>query len=186
MSSFPRKDNALKPARAGAAALRGFMALAVLLVLMAEAALAESGDRFISVDDGQAVLDSATGLVWRRCNEGQTYSAGSCQGDPVAYSFDDALDRAKSQGGWRIPNVKELFSLAEFPRANAFVLPSTSEQVTFWSITPSTRNNQNVWVVRFGETTSVFPGSRCAVDSSSCRRGTYSLRLVRIAGNPGE
>jgi len=65
------------------------------------------------------VLDKSTGLVWRRCAEGQAWSGGACQGTPATFlTVADAVDHAKAQAlasgkAWRTPNVKELSSLAD-------------------------------------------------------------------------
>lgn len=72
--------------------------------------------RFMPSDDGTEVTDTMTGLVWRRCAEGMVWNsvAQTCDGAATLLSWEDALAYAGShrEGGWRIPNIKELFSLA--------------------------------------------------------------------------
>ncbi|MCP5260123.1 MAG: DUF1566 domain-containing protein [Rhodoferax sp.] len=91
------------------------------------------------------VIDNLTGLTWRRCSEGETWdnSANSCTGTRVDFTFEEALAHAKTQAGWRIPNIKELSSLADrsryspaidtvaFPGFTTWDRPST-----YWSSTP--------------------------------------------------
>ncbi|MBT9596637.1 MAG: DUF1566 domain-containing protein [Vitreoscilla sp.] len=72
--------------------------------------------RFIPSPDGTEVTDIMTGLAWRRCAEGMAWNndAQTCDGLATLFDWQDALDhaRANHEGGWRIPNIKELLSLA--------------------------------------------------------------------------
>ena len=83
--------------------------------------------------DGKEVTDSKTGLIWRRCMEGRVWDAGlaKCKLDtinfpsnayvaadiadivPIWFQDDAARIYAKTQTGWRIPNIKELKSIHE-------------------------------------------------------------------------
>jgi len=100
-------------------------------------------DRFISSSDGTEVTDRLTGLVWSRCSAGMTWNkrAQTCDGAASEFYWKDALDyaRANREGGWRLPNAKELFSivnhLTESPAIDHLAFPNTP-RVTFWSSTP--------------------------------------------------
>lgn len=66
--------------------------------------------RFVVLADAGQVADRSTGLVWRRCSEGQRYSAADgCVGLARKLWFPEAAkleDKA-----WRLPTLKELRSL---------------------------------------------------------------------------
>jgi hypothetical protein len=61
-----------------------------------------------------------TGLVWRRCVEGMVWSNGTqtCDGTATDFQWKQGADLlpGQSQGGWRIPNVKELYSIVDQKR----------------------------------------------------------------------
>lgn len=76
------------------------------------------------IDHGNgAVTHATTGLMWKKCAEGQTLSLqnGNCTGIPDYYDWQSVLKHAaavnaKSYAGykdWRVPNVRELISLIE-------------------------------------------------------------------------
>lgn len=100
-------------------------------------------DRF-TVNNNGTVSDTATGLMWKRCAEGQ--SGSSCAGAPSSFSWQDALllqsGNQESFAGfndWRLPNVKELLSLVEVrcfdPAINLAVFQNASSSI-FWSNSP--------------------------------------------------
>lgn len=67
--------------------------------------------RFIDNLDG-TVTDQASGLQWKRCAEGQTWSGGTCTGSATTHTWQQALQLADSasyagQSDWRLPNIKE-------------------------------------------------------------------------------
>ncbi|MEK8032956.1 DUF1566 domain-containing protein [Ideonella sp. DXS29W] len=68
---------------------------------------------------GAEVKDKSTGLIWRRCAEGQSWTGSTCTGTPTTFltSFDAAehavAQAAASGKGWRMPNPKELASLVD-------------------------------------------------------------------------
>lgn len=102
--------------------------------------------QFTDNHDG-TVTDIETGLMWKRCSEGQVWdgSSNSCNGDAARYTWKAALDQAQTinkSGGfaaqvdWRMPNIKELRSIVErqcnVPSINLVVFPS-SPPSSFWS-----------------------------------------------------
>ena len=82
---------------------------------------------------GAEVLDKSTGLIWRRCTEGQNWTGATCTGSPTVFLTNrDALAHAravaKSTGmPWRTPNVKEASSLVDtrvrFPAISRTAFP---------------------------------------------------------------
>jgi len=88
-----------------------------------------------------AVIDRKTGLVWRRCLEGERWNAdGTCTTTSGHLRTHEAvLIQAANQSGWRLPNVKELVSLSDQGIAAAALdqtLFPDSAMKTVWSSTP--------------------------------------------------
>lgn len=96
--------------------------------------------RYIDHGDG-TVSDSRTGLMWKRCSEGQ--SGAGCTGTASSQTWQQALGSASTSSfaghtDWRLPNVKELQSLVETgcrsPSINTTHFPNT-ESFFYWSST---------------------------------------------------
>ncbi|MDP3084027.1 MAG: DUF1566 domain-containing protein [Rubrivivax sp.] len=146
---------------------------ALVLALGVSTAGVWAQDRFSISADGTEVTDSRTGLVWRRCSAGQTYSAGACTGAASAYTHEQALVHAAGQAGWRLPNVKELSSIVDTGRSNpsidVAVFPGTPTSNVFWSSSPLAGYPSSAWMVWFGN----------GYVSSNSRVNGYLVRLVR-------
>lgn len=132
-----------------------------------------TADRFTLNDD--EVTDKRTGLTWKRCSEGQTWSGGTCIGTLPARSHEAALTLANTgQGptGWRLPNVKELASLADkgcqVPSIDSTAFPATPIN-WYWSSSPDVGSSGKAWCVSF------YNGKV----SNSLRGGCFHVRLVR-------
>lgn len=99
--------------------------------------------RYSYSSDGAEVTDGKTGLVWRRCSQGQSWSGSSCSGSASIFTHEQALVLAKTQAGWRLPNVKELASLVDRSRSNPTIdvtaFPATPSSY-FWSASPDGGN----------------------------------------------
>ncbi|HEV8691066.1 MAG TPA: DUF1566 domain-containing protein [Ideonella sp.] len=101
-------------------------------------------ERFVA--NGDEVTDTSTGLIWRRCSEGQAWTGGACSGSPAEfYGWHNSLNYAKSVAqatgvAWRVPNIKELFSIVDTlrwsPAIDPAYFPQTSSQTCYWSSTP--------------------------------------------------
>jgi Protein of unknown function (DUF1566) len=145
--------------------------------------------QFIDNADG-TVTDKQTGLMWKRCGEGQTWVNATCIGNATGYTWQAALLRAQSvnsKGGfagqvdWRVPNIKELRSITErqctfpvinltvFPRTAAVAVSSGSTTGIFWSSSPVTDNPQDPWAVDFSY----------GDDFGGNKDDYYHVRLVR-------
>ena len=115
-------------------------------------------------NDG-TITDPETGLVWKKCSEGQSWSAAgnNCTGTADTYRWQAALLRAQdvntgvegenfSQTDWRLPNIKELASIAELrcndPAMNNTVFPGTPSDF-FWSSSPYAPVSGVAWGVGF-------------------------------------
>jgi hypothetical protein len=137
-------------------------------------------DVYADHGDG-TVTDTRTGLVWKKCSEGQTYDSGgntcSASDDATTHPWSEALTLAEAHSfaghdDWRLPNLKELRSLVEEcrsePSINDDLFPDTPDSA-FWSGSPSADVGSFAWVVHFQ--------SGDAFDAS--RSGVYRVRLVR-------
>lgn len=136
-------------------------------------------DRFIPSIDGTEVKDTLTGLVWRRCAEGMVWNhdAQSCDGSPMQFQWRDALDyvRVNRKGGWRLPNVKELFSIvdlrAQSPAVDSLAFPDTPNGLFLTSTPIDSAGDVYFKLVFF------FRGS---VEQQEAYKGNrWPLRLVR-------
>ena len=100
--------------------------------------------QFTDNSDG-TVTDNKTGLMWKKCAEGQDML--TCSGSSMNFNWQAALQHAQDMNGgttgnnlayndWRVPNIKELASIMEeqcyYPAINAAVFPNTPT-VWFWS-----------------------------------------------------
>ena len=108
---------------------------------------------------GAEVTDLQTGLIWKRCSEGQSWSGSTCTGNAATYSHEQALAQAKTQNstgsasGWRLPHVKELSRLADrgcnLPTIDSTAFPGTPS-TSYWSSSSYVSNTGLAWDVYFG------------------------------------
>ena len=86
------------------------------------------------------VIDGWTGLRWRRCEQGRTWTGSTCSGTASTYAHYDALTHARDLTGWRLPNVKELASLVSLSVTSGATIDSTAfpgaAAANLWSSTP--------------------------------------------------
>ncbi len=116
-------------------------------------------ERFTDHGDG-TITDIKTGLMWKKCSEGQT--GNDCAGGAIVrYVWKEALQRANGinlSGGfagykdWRLPNIKELFSIVSNqcnnPAINLSVFPNTPSK-GYWSSSPHAYQSSKAWYVDF-------------------------------------
>ncbi len=157
----------------------GVLAAALCATLWASAPAQAAGPRFVPSAAGDEVTDTQTGLVWRRCAEGQAWAGSTCAGSATTMTWDGALSHAQSQAAstaqaWRVPNVKELRSLVNLaktsPAIDTAAFPNTPSD-WFWTSTPYAGDADYAWIVVF------YSGSV----SNSNRYNGYAVRLVRAA-----
>jgi len=119
---------------------------------------ATAPDSRYTVDAAQGtVLDTKTGLMWKRCAEGQ--SGTDCSTGTVAtYTWGQALSRAAGSAyagytDWRLPNIKELRSLVEekcyHPAINLTVFPNATFLNKHWSSSSNASYSDLAWFVHF-------------------------------------
>lgn len=122
---------------------------------------------FQFLPDGE-VKHLATGLVWPRCHDGQSwddngtpedYADDFCVGTATDYSWQDALNRVQqiklTYPSARMPNIKELQSIIEYrctqPAININVFPVFQSGVytDVWTSSPSLSQGDRIWTVGF-------------------------------------
>lgn len=94
---------------------------------------------------GEVAEDSRSGLIWKRCAVGMSWSADQqdCAGDPASLSLEAAQRAAKEAGaGWRVPGGAELDTLlldtCDGPKIDTSAFPGISrsdfgEGAKFWT-----------------------------------------------------
>jgi hypothetical protein len=132
--------------------------------------------RYTLHSDG-TVTDNATGLMWQRCNLGQTWDGSTCTGSISYYNWQSALQQGNSNSfagynDWRLPDIHELLSLVAFdrhgPAINTTIFPNTSS-TWHWSSSPNSRSSSGGLVIEF------YYGS----EDNDSRPNTRAVRLLR-------
>ncbi|MCI5218762.1 MAG: DUF1566 domain-containing protein [Candidatus Electrothrix sp. LOE2] len=142
---------------------------------------ASTPDSQLTDNNDGTVTDTKTGLMWKQCSEGQTFSIGSCNGSASTFTWQAALQQpgtVNDAGGfaghtdWRLPNIKELRSIVEeqcsSPAINATRFPNTPSSYV-WSGSPYAGNSVYAWYVSFDYGYSNY----------DFRVDNYAVRLVR-------
>ena len=153
--------------------------LAPLLLLAAGCVWADAP--FTVSADGTEVTDGRTGLVWRRCAEGMAATGGTCTGTASTFTHEQSLTRARDQAtstsvAWRLPNVKELASIADrsrsIPAIDTVAFPATPANA-FWSSSPNVGSAGFAWYVGF------YNGNVGNFPRGSISGSAMPVRLVR-------
>jgi hypothetical protein len=146
-------------------------------LLMRYAVSAPSPRYILTGTNNSEVTDRMTGLTWKRCPQGLSYSNNNCTGSPSLVTFPVALqqasDAAPTNGkAWRIPNAVELASIYYWASATYTSIDNTAAVATpnfdpalfprgittiFWTTTPcwysssltSCASDYRGWIVDF-------------------------------------
>lgn len=154
-------------------------ALGLLSATLLTAALpcAQAADRFVVKAGGAEILDNSTGLIWQRCAEGQGWNGGTCTGSPALFTWQHAIAHAQSTAAssgktWRLPNRKELSSLADrsgiSPTIDTTAFPGASADL-YWSSTPVAGEAAYAGIVNFSH----------GGAASNLHSDSLAVRLVR-------
>jgi len=108
-----------------------------------------SGDRFTDNSDG-TITDNATGLQWAKDGNGAGCNNGGTLAWAAAITFCEGLDFA-GHTDWRLPNVKELQSIADYGRVSPAIDPlfTNTRSGYYWSSTTYADVTVNAWFVSF-------------------------------------
>jgi hypothetical protein len=111
-------------------------------------------DKQFTINDDGTVTDNKTTLTWMRCSLGQVWEAGCTPQTATKLNWEDALTAANITSDWRLPNIKELNSIAEqacdSPAINASIFPNT-QSAYYWSSSPVASDDGRAWVVNFSK-----------------------------------
>jgi hypothetical protein len=142
--------------------------------------------RYTNHNDG-TVTDIKTGLMWKQCSEG--LSGDNCSaGTATTHTYKDAIEHAgrvtfAGHSDWRLPNIKELASLAAYdrykPAINStffpntpfiFVFTSSGYKSSFWSSSPDANVPNYAMKLHFSN----------GNDGNNPRNESLYVRLVRV------
>lgn len=124
---------------------------------------------------GEIVTDSATGLQWQDDERVKNWAYGWIE----AINFCEHTLALGGHSDWRLPNVNELFSIADYARDNpaidtAFVNIHTPGSYTYWTSTSGAEETYRALTVRFSDGTT---GGSNKYDAGGSSR--YPARCVR-------
>jgi Protein of unknown function (DUF1566) len=155
-------------------------------IRLVRGSLPSNNQRYVISASGAEVTDTKTGLTWRRCNEGSTWTGSTCSATYQSFKHEQALERARDQQGWRLPNAKELESIADrsfggsaastlamdtsiFPAPPVPTGYTFHESTYYWSSTPYVSQPIYARAVSFAAGSSHF----------AIRTAPYYVRLVK-------
>jgi hypothetical protein len=128
------------------------------------------------------LIDHWSKLQWRRCAEGQSWTGSACTGAPLSLNLYDALARAASLPGWRLPGIKELDTLylrdadSSNVQADASRFPTTGfapGALPFWSMSIHWREMADPVTSQRG-----LPGFQASFEGTPAGTPTANIRLV--------
>ncbi|MEQ1529691.1 MAG: DUF1566 domain-containing protein [Methylococcales bacterium] len=143
-------------------------------LVRADTTTSDNAERYSLSADGTEVTDLITGLIWRRCSEGMSWTGTLCNGTATAFAYAKTLTEtaatAKQAGkDWRLPNIKELNSLAINKDSTPMTIDNTifpgTSITQYWSASPVYNDAGNAWTLSFSfeskpartKKTAVFP-----------------------------
>ena len=119
----------------------------------------QAGQALSYTDNGDGTItDNNTGLMWKRCSEPDTQTSG-CTGTHSVYTWQDAINQCEGltyagYTDWRLPNIKELFSISRLEPGTAPYIDHTAFPGTlsssYWSATTYPEGTASALYVYFG------------------------------------
>ena len=108
-------------------------------------------DNAFTLHNNGTVTHNKTGLMWMRCELGQTWDGATCSGSSQVYTWSAALQVAEGYAfsgysDWRVPNKNELASIVELacfnPAINTLAFPDAPAS-DVWSSSPHAASNSD-------------------------------------------
>jgi len=137
-----------------------------------------------TINTDGTVTDNKTGLMWMRCNLGDSWDGSACDNSAVQFDWENALITAEaynsgadgygSYSDWRLPNIKELASIAEDacydPAINETLFLGTRTDFGYWSASSNYNSFNQAITIKFSD----------GIDFSISKgQPSYYVRLVR-------
>jgi len=128
-----------------------------------------SGSRFMDNGDG-TITDNGTGLMWAKDGNGAGCNSGGALNWTSAIAWADGLTFA-GHSDWRLPNVKELQSIADYGRSVPAIDPvfTKTQSGYYWSSTTRADYTGSAWLVNFNY----------GYVATGGKTSTYYVRAVR-------
>ncbi len=131
-----------------------------------------AGDqRFQIVDNGNAVMDNKTQLIWARCLVGMTWSGSACEGEAEMIDLRSALGRWPDSGQWRVPSFDELMGITrqyQIPPIDLDAFPN-SPPIGVWTSSAYARTEDRAQYISYAN----------GVEYFDYRSEKHAIRLVR-------
>ncbi|MBK5103734.1 MAG: DUF1566 domain-containing protein, partial [Burkholderiales bacterium] len=105
------------------------------------------------VDNGDGTVShTPSGLMWKRCVEGENWDGTTCTDFPSTFAWDAATLLTNSiyagKNDWRVPTAKEIADLFGYSTAIiAAVFPDSLYSDLFWSATAYAGDPNNAWAL---------------------------------------
>ena len=153
-------------------------------------------DSRYQIHNNGTVTDKYTGLMWKVCSEGQTWSnpsnVATCDGNTATSSetWSSALIYAKDNNSyagyndWRLPNVAELRTLLAYdrysPAINSTIFPNTKTDKDYYTTSPdfTSSSSYSSWNISFNIPEVKTEGGRGAIITTPSTNRDH-IRLVR-------
>jgi len=174
--------------------------LAFVFLLMGIAGHAMGAKTYSDNGDG-TVTDPTTGLVWMRCEMGQTWDGKTCTGTASTYTFDQAnaltgTTSFANHSDWRLPNIRELQTIVDRSVSNPAIgsvffgndlsdpaidpFFSGTNLPAFWSASTIFGWSTAAWCVHFFDGGAFFSGKDDILRVRLVRGGQF-LHLLDMA-----
>jgi hypothetical protein len=122
------------------------------------------------------MIDSSGALMWKRCSEGQRWTAEECTGAALPHTREQALAMAEvstfaGHDDWRLPTLDELRQLHR--SVDRVKLPAAAGG-TYWTATAVAHGNDGAFIVTLDDGSEQAGGYGVASPNEG-----HAVRLVR-------
>lgn len=141
------------------------------------------------------VTHLTTGLMWKVCSQGQSFSNNTCMGTATKHNWKEALEQATNLNktgfaghtDWRVPNVNELPTIGSSncirPAVNLRVFPNPPDEgVRYWTSTPLTGLGAKATIIGIGTmAANLYYNPGLVGGGGVSKQSKFFVRLVRTA-----